>query len=234
MFIRRPNIAVAGLTAAGKTTHAKLIAQKLDYQYVSATEILLELVGIESSGDRAWFDHGNRIRQARASDDVDAELDRRLVQIATECEGLVIDSWAIAWTCHASMIRIWLESDTTSRAWKCFVSQGDTPEHDLVGCDRLIENKDVSTRRIFMDRHGFDLFTDHDVFDAVLDNTYLIRQPTRWAADSGIAEFEPVVSAVVEFLIDNRPDTLASAVNDWTADQRTCLTYVNGWSDDAS
>lgn len=39
----RPNIAFAGLTAAGKTTHAKILAHELDYEYVSATKIILDM-----------------------------------------------------------------------------------------------------------------------------------------------------------------------------------------------
>ncbi len=46
------NIAFAGLTAAGKTTHARRLAADLGYRYVSATDILLEilaLAGLSSS-----------------------------------------------------------------------------------------------------------------------------------------------------------------------------------------
>ncbi|WP_190823489.1 cytidylate kinase family protein [Saccharopolyspora pogona] len=223
---RRPNIAVSGLTAAGKTTHARLLAHAFGYQYVSATEILLDLLGIESDTGRAWFDHQERIRKARAVGDVDAELDRRLIKLATEEDGLVLDSWAIPWTCHAPMIRLWFESDVMSRTWKCFVSQGESPEHDLDSCLRIIEEKDVSTRELFLRDHRFDLFRDRDVFDAILDNTHLIRRPTRRAADTGITAFEPVVTAVAKALIHDLQDQLASVTLDWTNDQKRCLVHV--------
>jgi hypothetical protein len=35
----RPNIAFAGLTAAGKTTHAKILAEQLGYEWISATTL---------------------------------------------------------------------------------------------------------------------------------------------------------------------------------------------------
>jgi cytidylate kinase len=38
------NIAFAGLTAAGKTTHARRLAADLGYDYVSATDILFEIL----------------------------------------------------------------------------------------------------------------------------------------------------------------------------------------------
>ncbi|MBB5154933.1 cytidylate kinase family protein [Saccharopolyspora phatthalungensis] len=219
-------MAIAGLTAAGKTTHARLLADALGYRYVSATGILLELLGIESDTGRAWFDHQERIRKARSAGDVDAELDRRLIQLATEEDGLVLDSWAIAWTCRVPMVRLWFESDALSRTWKCFVSQGESPEHDLDGCLRIIEDKDTSTRDLFLQHHGFDLFLDREIFDAILDNTHLIHRPTRRAADAGIAAFAPVVQAVVESLLSDRQGDLASAALNWTNDQRSCLVHV--------
>lgn len=40
------NIAFAGLTAAGKTTHAQRLAADLGYDYVSATNILFEILRV--------------------------------------------------------------------------------------------------------------------------------------------------------------------------------------------
>ena len=40
------NIAFAGLTAAGKTTHARRLAADLGYGYVSATDILFEILQV--------------------------------------------------------------------------------------------------------------------------------------------------------------------------------------------
>ena len=46
------SIAFAGLTAAGKTTHAQRLAADLGYDYVSATDILFEILRVprQSSG----------------------------------------------------------------------------------------------------------------------------------------------------------------------------------------
>src|ERR1700722_7225690 len=40
------SIAFAGLTAAGKTTHAQRLAADLGYDYVSATDILFEILRV--------------------------------------------------------------------------------------------------------------------------------------------------------------------------------------------
>lgn len=46
------NIAFAGLTAAGKTTHAQRRARDLEYRYVSATEIIFETAMIMAPSPR--------------------------------------------------------------------------------------------------------------------------------------------------------------------------------------
>ena len=48
------SIAFAGLTAAGKTTHAQRLAADLGYDYVSATDILFELLRVPRDA-HPWF-----------------------------------------------------------------------------------------------------------------------------------------------------------------------------------
>jgi cytidylate kinase len=54
------NIAFAGLTAAGKTTHARRLAADLGYRYVSATDILLEILQVRDPGADLWFTSSTR------------------------------------------------------------------------------------------------------------------------------------------------------------------------------
>src|SRR3954452_3663938 len=119
---RGPNVAFAGLTAAGKTTHARLLAEALGYDYVCATDIVLEILGMESSSRGVWFERFDEIRSARAGDGVDAELDRRLEEMAATRRSTVFDTWALAWLSPSPLVRIWIESDLASRARKCLVS----------------------------------------------------------------------------------------------------------------
>lgn len=59
------NIAFAGLTAAGKTTHARRLAADLGYSYVSATDILLEILRVPDPGAHLWFTQLDAITAAR-------------------------------------------------------------------------------------------------------------------------------------------------------------------------
>ncbi|HET6355405.1 cytidylate kinase family protein [Streptomyces sp.] len=202
MTLTGTNIAFAGLTAAGKTTHARLLAEHLGYEHVSATDIILDIVGVKARDpQRVWFDHMQEIEQARAGDEVDKELERRLLHLAATKDGLVLDTWAMAWICPAPLVRIWIDSDRLSRHWKCYVSQGESPKLTLSECVSLIDQKDMATRESFLRRHNFDLFSDHDVFDAVLTNTHLIEAPTKFATQKGIRAFDPVVRLITEHLL---------------------------------
>ena len=58
------NIAFAGLTAAGKTTHARRLAADLGYDYVSATDILFEILRVPRNA-HPWFNQADAISSAR-------------------------------------------------------------------------------------------------------------------------------------------------------------------------
>ncbi len=201
MSEKRPNIAFAGLTAAGKTTHAKLLADQLGYEYVSATQVLVEIMNLEETPDRLWFTKYDSIKEARNGDKLDWELEQRMKALIDERDGLVIDTWAMAWVYPGPLIRLWLESDNPSRARKCYVSQDEAKALDLGECQKLIDKKDLDTRNTLQRMHGYDLFTDRDRYNAILCNTTLIPEATDEAARQGIAAFAPAVFNVSSFLL---------------------------------
>lgn len=134
------NIAFAGLTAAGKTTHAQRLAADLGYDYVSATDILFEILRVPR-GTYPWFNQADAISAAREDDAVDAELESRLVDLAPTRDRTVFDSWALAWICPVPVVRIWIESDLPSRIRKCLVSLGSEPR-PLGECEAVLRAKD--------------------------------------------------------------------------------------------
>lgn len=190
------NIAFAGLTSAGKTTHAKRLAKELGYNYVSATEVLLEILGIDSPSDQVWFTRLEEIQAARGDGAVDTELEERLVTMSRTHRRTVFDTWALAWIGHDPLVRIWIESDLESRVRKCLVSQR-SDQLRPKECRDLIREKDEFNRRMFRRRHGFDLFADRHRYDVVLCNSHLIPVASTVAADSGIEAFAPVIYSTV-------------------------------------
>lgn len=190
----------SGLTAAGKTTHAKLLAQDLGYAYVSATEILVELSGVHrDDGESIWSNAEKYayIQNLRTSDALDDELEDRLLHMVRTQTHTVFDTWAMAWLADVPTLRIWVDSDRLSRTLKCLVSDRD---RGIGICDaiEIIDKKDSDTRAIFLRRHGFDLFTDYDNFELILSNTFLISEATEKATQEGIARFAPIVLNAVK------------------------------------
>jgi cytidylate kinase len=99
------NIAFAGLTAAGKTTHAQRLAADVGYDYVSATDTLFEILRVPPD-TQPWFNQADAISTARQAGAVGAELDSRLVDLARTRARTVFDSRALAWICPVPVVRI--------------------------------------------------------------------------------------------------------------------------------
>jgi cytidylate kinase len=195
------------LTAAGKTTHALLLARDLGYRYVSATQMMAELAGIPADqvDERFWLTFGDQIAELRKQPDLDLELDRRLIQLATERDDLVVDAWAAPWLLpRESAVAVWLGSTHETRSMKASVS--DEGRETVSWYSDFIAEKDRTTRRYFLDLYDFDLFdTPGGSFDLVIDNSAHIRVPTREDSDRGIAEFHPTFRHAIQALFPVRP-----------------------------
>jgi cytidylate kinase len=191
----RRNVLISGLTAAGKTTHARLLAAELSYRYVSATEIIADMIGIDKNEASAgfWQRYGLAVGRIRDTTDLDRELDARLIKMATADEALVIDAWALPWLITSShCISLWIESDHRSRTLKASVS--DDNRRQLEWYEEFISRKDNDSRRRFLLIYGFDLYGSRSQFDVELNNSDYITQATRKDSDRGIARFQPALS----------------------------------------
>jgi cytidylate kinase len=224
----RPNIAFAGLTAVGKTTHAKILAEQLGYTWVSATAILLDILGTGGNPEKVWFTDSEKIQKARDDDCVDIELERRVRALAKSKDGLLLDTWAMAYIYEGPLLRIWIESDEDSRMRKCYVSQGQKKSFDLNECRRLIHEKDNSARSKFIKRLNFDLFTDMSKYDSILSNNDLIPEPTDQCSRMGICTFAPVVYDVVHYLANQALHTASKeSVHSLRAKYGTMVQKIN-------
>jgi cytidylate kinase len=201
------NIAFAGLTAAGKTTHAQRLAADLGYDYVSATDILFEILRVPRD-THPWFNQADAISAARQDGAVDAQLESRLIDLARTRDRTVFDSWALAWICPVPVVRIWIESDLPSRTRKCLVSLGREPR-PLGECEAVLRSKDDYNRAMFLRRHGFDLFRDRERYHAVLCNSHLIPSATEQDSRRGIEAFAPVVRDAALAVLEGGADGMA-------------------------
>lgn len=164
-----PHICIYGLTAAGKTTHAKLLAQQLDCDYVSASQLMFDELGYRDSGDNStWLRSAAEISAKREDGSVDREVNRRLLELAARVERIVFDSWTLPFiirdipTVKGSVALLRLESDVRSRAVKSIVSLGAGARLSMSDAIRLIGEKDASSHQIFARTFGFDIFRPTD------------------------------------------------------------------------
>lgn len=209
-------IVLSGLTAAGKTTHAALLASALGVDALHATDILVrELAADERSVGDVWFRRMRELESLRDHSDVDDRVDAELTALVAAARGgPVVDSWAFPWYWKGEALRIWMGSDRLSRAWKCSVSARPAKNLSTEECAALIDEKDEASRERFLERYGFDLYTDRTVFDFVLDNSHLICAPTSEASRRGIRDFHTVLSACVESGTSGESEPLRRTLTD--------------------
>jgi cytidylate kinase len=193
------NIAISGYTAAGKTTHARLIAQALGFEHVSAAEILLTKLGFDLtavSESEIWFHHNAEIDRRRQGLSIDRELDTLLRRRAAAEDGIVFDARFLPWFAEAPLLRIWLASDLPSRARKCCVSVGMTAV-GVPECAQRIHQKDNLDVGRLAGGYGCVFGPDRALFDVVLDNSSFIPAASAECAASGVRDFHPYLLAVV-------------------------------------
>lgn len=196
------NVCFSGYTSVGKTTHSLLLAETLGLSYVSASEILLDRLGVDRAQvneSQTWFRRYQEFGTILKSTSIDAEIDDLLRHRARSDDGVVFDTRFLPWFSGDRPIRIWLESDLVARARKCFVSM-DNAGPDVMECAVIVQQRDTLDVERLMHGHREIFAPNRDVFDAVLDNSVLIPEATRQSADVGITIFHEYVMATVEAL----------------------------------
>lgn len=186
------NIIISGLTAAGKTTHALLLARRLGYDYVSASQLMLSRLGIEpDESNTLWATRMAEVEKRRDNRPVDQELNEYLALHLQQRDNAVFDSWSGAWLYRGPQcLRVWIESDRQSRAIKARVSQyPHGPILPLAACQALVDEKDDTTAARLRPLLGSDVRHDRTPFDLVLDNSALIDEPSVESARRGISRF---------------------------------------------
>jgi cytidylate kinase len=188
------NITISGLTAAGKTTHALLIARRLGYDYVSASGLMLSWLGVEQAGSNTlWQTRMGELEKRRDERPVDRDLNRFLARQLRDRDHTVFDSWSAAWLIGRASrpcVRVFIESDRRSRTLKARVSQEPHgPFLSLSECRKLIDEKDAAAAVRLGSLLGVDIRSDRSPFDLVLDNSALIGHGTLTSARRGIRRF---------------------------------------------
>jgi cytidylate kinase len=198
---KKDKIVISGLTAAGKTTHAKLLAEELGLPFYSASDLLRSLASerYEVCGD--WGDRWSpRFDELRSNSNLDDEIDLRMLQLYQQSSSGVFDSCFLPWlSIERDGVNIWIESDLPSRVRKCFVSHLDNSRIDLEEASRIVTDKDAFTIAA-LERSVNAKYEPDDRFDLVVSNTDLMPQATVSSAVRGVAIFAPVLYECIGYL----------------------------------
>lgn len=169
---RKTVICIAGLTASGKSTTARRLAEKFNLKYASGGTALKEealKMGYKAC-DRGWWEtsEGIRFLEQRTRDpEFDRRVDEYLLKLA-ERGNILLDSWTMPWLSQKGF-KIWLEVSAEERARRL-------TRRDGIGIEeakKAIEEKDGRTKQIYDRLYGFKLGEDYSPFDLVLDSERL-------------------------------------------------------------
>jgi cytidylate kinase len=170
-------ICIAGMTASGKSTVARRLAQKYGLKYLSGGTALKELairMGYKAQ-ERGWWEttEGMRFLERRLRDfRFDKQVDTELLKLA-ERGNVVLDSWTMPWL-YKSGFKIWIEVSPEERAKR--LARRD--KISLKEAEKAIMEKDGKTKRVYERLYGFKLGEDFSPFDLILDTELLSSEET--------------------------------------------------------
>lgn len=163
-------ITISGLPGAGKTTAARLLAERLGYKYYS----MGDLRGKMAMEQGLTIDELNE--QANKDPSSHTSVDEYQKKLGETEDNFIIDGW-LSWRFIPKSFKVFLAINEDEAARRIYEakkndpSRGDEPEYKTV-----IEAKDVITRRVevtkkqFQDLYGVD-FTDAKNYNVVIDTT---------------------------------------------------------------
>lgn len=165
-------ICISGLAGTGKSTLAKKLAQKYQFQYYSGGDALKDIAKQEGYdiSIQGWWEStvGLKFLQERVSDPkFDRAVDEKLLEYAKH-GNVLLDSWTMPWLLKGGF-KIWLDASFEKRAAR--VAERDNLS--FIDAVEVLKEKEGHTKSIYKSLYGFVLGEDLTPFNFVLDTDNL-------------------------------------------------------------
>ena len=159
-------ITVSGPPGSGKSTNAAGLAEALDLEPVSGGDIFREMAAEHDMTPVEFNEH------AEQDDSIDRDLDRRLYEIASTRDGLVLESRLAGWLAgdHADL-RFWFDAPVDVRSERIADREGKPVERALEETQR----REASEKKRYMEYYAIDI-DDLSIYDAAYNTA-------RWGPD---------------------------------------------------
>lgn len=163
------SVVIAGMPASGKTTVARMVASRLNLNYVAGGDILREIArdrGYRPEGDGWWdSDEGRRfLMERKGNPEFDKEVDRRLRELILS-GGYVATSYSMPWLLGPEVLKVWLNASPSARAARMAKRDG-IPVEDA---RRITEFRDGENAQLYRTLYGYELAPDASVFHLIID-----------------------------------------------------------------
>jgi|ERR1700693_2587451 len=195
----RGSVCIAGFTAAGKTTHAHLLAGEFGLTYVSGSQIQLNFMAVSPIQAKDFW----LTPEAKAFWDKDQfrRIDDELIRLEGLAEGYIFDTSLMPWRHRRRALCIWLESSLESRVLKSKVSHRGTSRLSLEEYRQRILEKDEATFTLCKELYDIEIGRDLSCFDLILDLSSLIREATLCASLQSISVAHSIIRPAVAWYL---------------------------------
>ncbi len=156
------------MSAAGKTTVSRILANRLGVQAIGGGEILREMAkerGYNPEGDDWWdTDEGIRfLREREGNLEFDKEADNRMHK-KINSGNIVVTSYTAPWIIKEGF-KVWLSASPDTRA----VRMAKRDNTDLGKSESVVKLRDTENRKLYMELYHINLNNDTSPFDLIID-----------------------------------------------------------------
>ena len=161
-------IIICGLPAAGKTTVARMISERLKIPTLGGTDILKDMAkerGYHMTGDDWWdTEEGMKfLGERKLRSGFDKEVDSRLLEKAKKGD-VVITSYPVPWLSRHG-VKVWLSGSVETRARRMAKRDHMT----VTKCTKVLRIRDEENYKLYKKIYGIEFGRDLEPFDLVVE-----------------------------------------------------------------